>query len=149
MDADGQMDEIAWLNDEFRRSLTDGYVVLHRTIRHWIRVCEVLDGLRVVPGGADEPLRDTGDVHVDGQRIVWKIHYYEKLGRFRCRPLDADCIRVLTAMFANGFEGSAREFWNGLEVTATREALWNRQQSATIRQRLRQRMTTFAEPVGV
>ena len=148
MDPDAAMDEVAWLNDEFRRTLEDGYVVLHRTIRHWSRVCEVLDGLRVVPGGADEPLRDTGDLEIGGQRVVWKIHYYEKLGRFRCRPLDENCIRVLTAMIGTGFEGSAQDFWNGLEAQATREALWNQQSSMSMRQRLRQRMTTFAGPAG-
>jgi hypothetical protein len=144
--------EIARLNDEFRSRLTEGNVVLHRTVRHWSRACEVLDGLRVVPGlvpgGADEPLRDTGSLRVAGKRIVWKIHYYDQLGRFRCRPLDRDCLRVLTAMFASGFRGSASQFWRALERKALTKEIICQQPLMNMRQRLRERMMSSVVPAG-
>lgn len=148
MSTEQESREIARLNDAFRETLSDGHVVLHRQIRHWSRVCEVLDGLRVVPGGADEPLRDTGSLQVAGKRVVWKIHYYERLGRFRCRPLDANCIRVLTTMVADGFRGSAREFWEQLEQQAQTQEVVCKQLSMSTRQRLRAQMTSFARRAG-
>ena len=148
MSTEEEAREIARLNDAFRETLSEGYVVLHRTIRHWSRVCEVLDGLRVVPGNADEPLRDTGSLQVAGKRVVWKIHYYERLGRFRCRPLDADCIRVLTAMVADGFHRSAQEFWNQLEQQVQTQEVVCKQSSMSTRQRLRAQMTSFAKRAG-
>ncbi len=144
MDPEAVMDEIAERNDEFRSKLMDGAVVLHRHIREWHRLCEVLDELRVVPGGADEPLRDTGDVYVDGQRVVWMIHYFDRVGAFRCRPLDKNCIWVLTAMLANGWLGSAREYWQQRETT--KELAWNQQESSRmIPVRLPQSTTRFVE----
>ena len=146
---DGYVTQVAMANDEFRAQLPDGYVVLHKTIRFWSKACEVLDGLRVVPGGADEPMRDTGDLEIDGHRIVWKIHYYDRLGWFRCQPLDKDCVRVLTAMVGDGFSGSAREFWQQLEQQQKhkKESIWQ-QSSMSMRQRLQRVMTSSVEPAG-
>lgn len=112
---------IAQLNDEFRRQLDSKSVAFHRSVREWSRVCEVMDGLRVVPGGADEPLRDTGSLEVAGQRIVWRIHYYEPKGRFRRRPLDEGCIRMLVAVFEDDFEGLTNEFWQAWDRYLTEQ----------------------------
>lgn len=46
---------------------------------------------------------DFGSLKFEGQKIFWKIDYYDKDRRQWCDPLSLDCRRVLTVMLAEEY----------------------------------------------
>lgn len=97
--------EIAKLNDVFRRS---GFGI---TVTPGVQVLEDLPGL------IDEIRRfneftedndpygehDFGTVHWYGEKVFWKIDYYDQELKYGRHPLDDDCKRVMTIMLAEEY----------------------------------------------
>ncbi len=97
--------KIAGLNDEFRKSgwgitLTvgvqafDDVVDLLETVREFDRFNESND-----PHGE----HDFGCVLWHGEKVFWKIDYYDQALKYWCNPLTKECRRVLTIMLASEY----------------------------------------------
>lgn len=97
--------EIAKMNDEFRRSglgivVTSGVQVLEDLgglideIRRFNEFSEDND-----PYGE----HDFGTVYWLGEKVFWKIDYYDESLRYGRHPLDLDCRRVMTVMLASEY----------------------------------------------
>jgi hypothetical protein len=97
--------EIAKINDAFRRS---GFGI---TVTPGVQVLEDLPGL------IDEVRRfnefseendpygehDFGTVHWYGEKVFWKIDYYDQKLEYGEEPLSPDCRRVMTVMLASEY----------------------------------------------
>jgi len=97
--------KIAKLNDEFRRS-GQGIV-----LSEGVQVLDDLSGL------VDEVRRfndfnldndpygehDFGTVYWQGQKIFWKIDYYDQRLEYGAGPLSKQCRRVMTVMLASEY----------------------------------------------
>lgn len=93
--------KIAKLNDEFRRvetmSVSQGVFNLHdvlgliRAVREFHDFTEDND-----PYGE----HDFGSLDWEGDRIFWKIDYYDPSFELWCDPLNPECERVLTVYLA-------------------------------------------------
>lgn len=95
-------EKIARLNDEFRKS------------GHGIKVTPGVQALEDMVGLIDEIRKsndftedndpygehDFGTVYWYGEKVFWKIDYYDPTLRFGSDPLDETCNRVLTIMLA-------------------------------------------------
>ena len=46
---------------------------------------------------------DFGQIKLDGERIFWKIDYYDEVLKQWCDPLSPDCHRILTIMLAEEY----------------------------------------------
>jgi hypothetical protein len=46
---------------------------------------------------------DFGSLEWDGQKVFWKIDYYDRTLKFGEQPLSRNCRRVLTVMLANEY----------------------------------------------
>ena len=96
--------EIAKINDEFRKvemmTATKGVLGLPnvlgliRAVRNYDKFSEDND-----PYGE----HDFGSLDWDGQKIFWKIDYYDPAFKGWCDPLSPDCERVLTVMLAEEY----------------------------------------------
>lgn len=97
--------QIAKLNDAFRRSgfgvmVTPGVQVLENLhmlideIRRYSEFNEDND-----PYGE----HDFGTVHWYGEKVFWKIDYYDQDLKYGCDPLEPDCRRILTVMLASEY----------------------------------------------
>lgn len=97
--------EIARLNDQFRKSgmgivVTQGVQVLENLhmlideIRRYSEFNEDND-----PYGE----HDFGTVHWYGEKVLWKIDYYDQSMQYGSDPLDSECKRVLTIMLASEY----------------------------------------------
>ena len=97
--------EIAKINDEFRRSgfgivVTQGVQVLENLhllldeIRRFSEFTEDND-----PYGE----HDFDTVHWYGEKVFWKIDYYDQELKYGRHPLDDDCKRVMTIMLASEY----------------------------------------------
>lgn len=111
MTADERPTRIRWLNDELRQRHLGGRIMVTRGVEALglITVTAVLDAIRRFDGfGADnDPYHehDMGGVDVAGQRILWKIDYYDaRLEHGSPDPSDAAVTsRVLTVMLASEY----------------------------------------------
>ena len=97
--------EIAKLNDTFRRS---GFGI---TVTPGVQVIEDLPGL------IDEVRRfnefsenndpygehDFGTIQWYGEKVFWKIDYYDQKLEYGEEPLSPDCRRVMTVMLAGEY----------------------------------------------
>lgn len=97
--------EIAKLNDEFRRSGSG------------IMVTPGVQGIEDLPGLIDEIRRfdlftkfndpyeehDFGIVYWLGEKVFWKIDYYDPELKYGRHPLEEDCKRVMTIMLASEY----------------------------------------------
>jgi hypothetical protein len=97
--------EIAKKNDAFRKS---GFGVM---VTPGVQVLEDLGGL------IDEIRRfndftedndaygehDFGSLEWYGQKVFWKIDYYDQTLKYGRHPLDLDCRRVMTVMLASEY----------------------------------------------
>lgn len=100
-----QASKIAKLNDEFRRS---GQMV---TITEGVQVLDDLSGLLEEVrwfndfNEDNDPYQehDFGTVYWQGQKIFWKVDYYDQRLEYGAGPLSKDCRRVLTVMLANEY----------------------------------------------
>lgn len=97
--------QIAKLNDAFRRSglgvtVTPGVQLLENLhmlideIRRYSEFNEDSD-----PYGE----HDFGTVHWYGEKVFWKIDYYDQELKYGRDPLEPDCRRVLTIMLASEY----------------------------------------------
>ena len=101
----GNAIEVAKKNDVFRRS---GFGI---TVTQGVQVLEDLGGL------IDEIRRfseftedndpygehDFGTVYWFGEKVFWKIDYYDQALKYGRDPLDVECRRVLTVMLASEY----------------------------------------------
>ena len=46
---------------------------------------------------------DFGSVHWYGEKVYWKIDYYDRELKYGSEPLDTDCRRVMTLMLASEY----------------------------------------------
>lgn len=46
---------------------------------------------------------DFGSLEIHGQKIFWKIDYYDEDLKYWCDPLDSKCRRVVTIMLAEEY----------------------------------------------
>lgn len=97
--------EIAKLNDEFRRS------GLGITVTPGVQALEDLIGLIDEIRRFDEFTEDNdpygehdfGTVYWLGEKVFWKIDYYDQALKYGRDPLDVECRRVLTVMLASEY----------------------------------------------
>jgi hypothetical protein len=96
----------AKLNDRFRGMCLDVYytsgvrdgindlVSLSRSVESFSSFTEDND-----PYGE----HDFGSLKFEGQKIFWKIDYYDQDLKYWCDPLDKACRRILTVMLAEEY----------------------------------------------
>lgn len=97
--------EIAKLNDEFRRS---GQGI---AVTRGVQILEDLGGLideirwfnEFTEGNDPYGEHDFGSLAWSGEKIFWKISYYDSELRYGADPLDPKCRRVLTIMLAEEY----------------------------------------------
>lgn len=97
--------EIARLNDEFRRS------GLGITVTPGVQTLEnlhlLIDEIRMFNefGEHNDPYgeHDFGSVHWYGEKVFWKIDYYDQDLTYGSDPLEPNCRRVLTVMLASEY----------------------------------------------
>lgn len=98
--------KIAQLNDEYRRSM-QGCTVTRGVVALGAAANEVFMGVRDYTEFSEDndPYgeHDFGSLKVAGQKIFWKIDYYDENLSKWCDPLDPDCNRVLTIMLAEEY----------------------------------------------
>jgi hypothetical protein len=100
-----QASKIAKLNDAFRRS---GQMV---TITEGVQVLDDLSGLLDEVrwfndfNEDNDPYHehDFGTVYWQGQKIFWKVDYYDQRLEYGAGPLSKECRRVLTVMLASEY----------------------------------------------
>jgi hypothetical protein len=97
--------KIASLNDAFRKSgsgivLTQGVQDLYGKADLMDTVCNFEDF-----NGDNDPYHehDFGSLEWKGQKIFWKIDYYDQAMQYGEDPLSPDCKRVLTVMLASEY----------------------------------------------
>jgi hypothetical protein len=100
-----QASKIAKLNDAFRHSgqgivITEGVQVLED-------LSGLLDEVRWFKdfNEDNDPYgeHDFGMVYWQGQKIFWKVDYYDQRLEYGAGPLSKDCRRVLTIMLASEY----------------------------------------------
>ena len=103
--------DIKTLNDKFRKTLLGGKVMLTRGIYSKGQACinEILDSVKTFNNFNEnnDPYNehDYGSFLYDGQKIMWKIDYYDRDLRY-CSDDPADItktIRVMTVMLAEEY----------------------------------------------
>ena len=100
------MNALATLNDQFRKSWRE--VVFTSGI-----INGVSDHFGLAPAVEsfclfdedNDPYgeHDFGSLELEGQRILWKIDYYDQALQYWCDPLDTRCRRVLTVLLAGEY----------------------------------------------
>ena len=98
--------KIAELNDEHRRRM-QGYTVTKEIVAMGSAANEVFVGVKDYTdfNEDNDPYgeHDFGSLEVAGQKIFWKIDYYDENLEKWCDPLSPDCNRVLTIMRADEY----------------------------------------------
>lgn len=98
--------KIAALNDEHRRSM-QGCTVTRGVVAMGNAANEVFVGVRDYTefNEDNDPYgeHDFGSLKVAGEKVFWKIDYYDEDLKNWCDPLDPDCHRVLTIMLAEEY----------------------------------------------
>jgi Protein of unknown function (DUF3768) len=98
-------EKVAKLNDAFRRSgnrivVTSGVQVLND-------LSGLIDEIRWFDDFSEDndPYgeRDFGTVYWCGQKIFWKIDYYDQRLEYGAGPLSHECQRVMTVMLASEY----------------------------------------------
>jgi hypothetical protein len=97
--------EIAKLNDEFRRS------GLGITVTQGVQALEDLSGLiyevcrfNEFPEDKDPyGEHDFGSIVWRGEKVFWKIDYYDQALKYGEDPLSPECRRVMTVMLASEY----------------------------------------------
>jgi hypothetical protein len=97
------------LNDELRKTMSGGVVVMTAGVRASGFDTEVIEAVRAfedfTPGNDPYGEHDFGCVWVRGEKFFWKVDYYDKLLRFHSED-EADparTTRVLTIMRADEY----------------------------------------------
>ena len=98
--------KVAALNDAHRRSM-QGCTVTRGVVSLGSAANEVFVGVRDYTSFNEDndPYgeHDFGSLKVAGQRVFWKIDYYDEDLKSWCDPLDPDCNRILTIMLAEEY----------------------------------------------
>lgn len=103
--------DIQTLNDNFRKSLLGGKVMLTRGIfsKGKKAINEILDSVKMFNdfNHKNDPYNehDYGSFEYDGEKIMWKIDYYDRnLQYYSDNPADINkTIRVMTVMLAEEY----------------------------------------------
>ena len=97
--------EIAKRNDEYRRS-RQGFVIT-RGVSALPDISTLLDAIRDHSkfNEDNDPYgeHDFGSLRFFGQKLFWKIDYYDSALEAWCDPLSEECHRVLTVMLAEEY----------------------------------------------
>jgi hypothetical protein len=100
-----EVTEIAELNDAFRRR-GDG-VTLTSGVQMMEDLYGLLEAVRWYDDftGDNDPYgeHDFGSLVWHGNRIFWKLDYYDKSLKGWCDPLSPSCRRILTIMLASEY----------------------------------------------
>lgn len=100
------MNDLATLNDTFRKSWKDVVFtsnVLTRIQRHLALAQAIHNFSEFNEDNDPYGEHDFGSLELEGERILWKIDYYDQsLGNW-CDPLDPNCRRVMTVMLAEDY----------------------------------------------
>ena len=98
--------KIAALNDEHRRSM-QGCTVTKGIVAMGSAANEVFVGVRDYTdfNEDNDPYgeHDFGSLKVAGEKIFWKIDYYDQQLKYGVDPLDPNCRRVVTVMLAEEY----------------------------------------------
>lgn len=103
--------DIQTLNDNFRKSLLGGKVMLTRGVfsKGQKTINKILDSVKMFNDFNYEndsyKEHDYGSFEYDGEKIVWKINYYDRdLHYYSNDPTDiTKTIRVMTVMLAEEY----------------------------------------------
>ena len=98
--------KIAALNDEFRRANPMRYMITPSVLEkmNLSRVASMVRSYDVFNEDNDPyGEHDFGQIKLDGETLFWKIDYYDQDMKYGRDPLDVDCKRVLTVMFASEY----------------------------------------------
>ena len=103
--------DIQTLNDNFRKSLLGGKVMLTRGIysKGQTVINEILNGVKTFNNfnKQNDPYNehDYGSFEYDGEKIMWKIDYYDRnLQYYSENPADiTKTVRVMTVMLAEEY----------------------------------------------
>ena len=103
--------DIRILNDKFRKTLLGGKVMLTRGIYSKGQACinEILDSVKAFNNFNEnnDPYNehDYGSFVYNGQKIIWKIDYYDRdLRYYSENPADiSKTVRVMTIMLAEEY----------------------------------------------
>ena len=103
--------DVKTLNDKFRKTLLGGKVMLTRGIfsKGQKAINEILDSVKMFndfnQGNDPYNEHDYGSFEYDGERIMWKIDYYDRdLRYYSDDPVDiTKTIRVMTVMLAEEY----------------------------------------------
>ena len=97
--------EIAKMNDEFRRSGRG--IVVTQGVQTLENLAALIDEIRRFKKFTEnnDPYgeHDFGTVHWYGERVFWKIDYYDQALKYGEDPLSLGCRRVLTVMLASEY----------------------------------------------
>jgi len=107
MDVDvKRAEKIAALNDEFRKAIP-----MSVTITNGVYALPDLQGLMQTVREFDsfteenDPYseHDFGSLDWHGEKVFWKIDYYDQALQYGKDPLDVECKRVLTVLLASEY----------------------------------------------
>jgi hypothetical protein len=97
--------KIAALNDRFRGMALD--VMVTPGVRDLPDVIELMKEIEQFDTFSEDndPYgeHDFGSLEWWGEKIFWKIDYYDKELRYGCDPLDKKCRRVMTIMLSDEY----------------------------------------------
>ena len=101
-----QISEIAALNDRFRGMCLDVFYTdgVRDGIMDLIGLSRAVEVFNCFTGDND-PYGEHhfGSLKFEGQKIFWKIDYYDRELKYWCDPHDKSCCRVLTVMLAEEY----------------------------------------------
>ena len=101
-----QATEIAKLNDEFRRANPTQYILTSGVVSA-LPLNDVMYAVRhfneFTEGNDPYGEHDFGSLTINGDKLFWKIDYYDQELKFGQEPLSSECRRVLTVMLASEY----------------------------------------------
>ena len=100
------MNALTTLNDQFRKSwrevvFTQG--IINGVSDHFGLAQAVESFTSFTEDNDPYGEHDFGSLEFEGQRILWKIDYYDQTLQHWCDPLDVRCKRVLTVLLASEY----------------------------------------------
>lgn len=101
-----QISGVAALNDKFRWMCLDVFYTdgIRDGIMDLIGLSRAVEGFSSFTEDNDpHGEHDFGSLSFEGQKIFWKIDYYDRELKYWCDPLNKACRRVLTVMLAEEY----------------------------------------------
>jgi hypothetical protein len=100
-----QPNEVARLNDEFRRTTRE--LFLTRGVQVLPDIPGLVTAVRqfntFTPDNDPYGEHDFGSIHWHEEKTYWKIDYYDQALTYGEHPLSPDCRRVLTILLASEY----------------------------------------------